>query len=143
MTRLKTINRLLTLFPKPENTELSEGAQIDILINMCPSSWIIEMAKSKFDPAEHSLDDVKFECERHEIMGEIEQANKKVFEKCTRKGQAATRRRTRRINLLRKRRSLTNLKVKIERSMGATLNLHAILQVFWRERRKPLYGELL
>ena len=39
------------------------------------------MAKSKCDPAEHSLDDVKFECERLEIMGEIEQANKKVFYK--------------------------------------------------------------
>ena len=81
ITRLKTINRLLTLFPKPENTELSEGAQIDILVNMCPSAWIFEMAKHKFDPAEHSLDEVKFELERHEIMGEIESANKRVFDK--------------------------------------------------------------
>ena len=130
ITRLKTINRLLTLFPKPENTELSEGAQIDILVNMCPSAWIFEMAKHKFDPAEHSLDEVKFELERHEIMGEIESANKRVFDKKNRKNQATTRMTKNRTSPLRKRGSLRNTKEKTKRSMGATQNLHASIVSF-------------
>ena len=37
VTRLKTMNRSLTLFPGPDNTELSEGTLVDILVQMCPN----------------------------------------------------------------------------------------------------------
>ena len=82
VTRLKTINRSLTLFPATENTELSKGALIDILVRKCPKTWSIEMARNKFDPAEHSLDDVMFECERLEIMGDINDLLKSLDDNC-------------------------------------------------------------
>ena len=41
--RLKQINGYLPLFPWPENEMLNEGDLINILVSMCPKSWLVKM----------------------------------------------------------------------------------------------------
>ena len=81
VTRLKTINRCLTLFPGPDNTELSEGTLVDILVQMCPRGWAIEMARNQFDPADHTLLEVQTELERSEIIEDITDSKHKAYDK--------------------------------------------------------------
>ena len=70
-SRLKAINRYLPLFPQPENTELSEGTLVDILVDMCPRSWIVSMSEHSFEPAEHTFEDVQAQLEKWENHEEI------------------------------------------------------------------------
>ena len=50
--RLKVLNSYLKRFPKPENTSLSAGEMIDVVIGMIPSAWCKIMAQARIEPRE-------------------------------------------------------------------------------------------
>ena len=54
---------------------------MDILVQMCPRGWAIEMARNQFDPADHTLLEVQTELERSEIIEDITDSKHKAYDK--------------------------------------------------------------
>ena len=82
VSRLRVLNSFLPFVPGPENSELDEGALIDIVVGMCLARWRNEMLRIAFEPHEHTLDQVQNKLELYEVMEEVDNTHLGPDGKC-------------------------------------------------------------
>ena len=83
-SRINQMNNLLPLFPSPGNTMFSDEDLVEIIISMCPNTWLMDMAKMDFEPSEVTMLQLQTTLERIELVKDTEKLkikNEKLKEK--------------------------------------------------------------